>query len=173
MESLRYKIDFFSYWQIGSGKGGGAKNDSVVLKDENNFPFIPGRTLKGLIKDASKEAGFFDNIKHLFEEDNPISKLENVHFRNATLDDGIKLLINEQIKEGLYETKASTALDNDKQALHYSLRKNEVVIPLELFGKIENLNKIEMSYIEKSFKLLRRIGLKRHRGFGRCIVTKI
>lgn len=173
MVTLNYKIDFYSYWQIGSGKGGGAKNDSIVLKDENGFPFIPGRTLKGLIKDAAKEAGCFNQMELLFEDDKPLSTSEQVHFKTATLDEELKLLIEENIKDGLFETKASTSLDKNKQALNYSLRKNEVVIPLELFGTIENLDEDIIPQFEKSFKLLRHIGLKRHKGFGRCIVTKI
>ncbi len=172
MTTLKFKIEFYSYWQIGSGKGGGAKNDSIVLKDENGFPFIPGRTLKGLIKDASKEAGSFDQIK-LFEDDKSLSSSEQVHFKTASLDENLKLLLEENVKDGLFETKASTALDDDKQARNYSLRKNEVVIPLELFSEIENLHEDDIDPIEKSFKYLRRMGLKRNKGFGRCIVTKI
>ena len=53
MNKLIYKIEFQSYWHIGSGLSTGTANDASLLKDRNNFPFIPGKTLKGLIRDAA------------------------------------------------------------------------------------------------------------------------
>ncbi len=49
MKDLTIKIEFFSPWHCGSGPSAGADADSLVIKDINGLPFIPGKTIKGLI----------------------------------------------------------------------------------------------------------------------------
>ena len=53
MSTIKYKIEFFSNWHCGSGLAAGADVDSLVIKDQNRLPYIPGRTLKGLFRDAA------------------------------------------------------------------------------------------------------------------------
>lgn len=55
METLYYKIEFLSDWHVGSGLSGGPSSDNIALKDESEFPFIPGKTIKGLLKDSLAE----------------------------------------------------------------------------------------------------------------------
>ena len=40
------------YWAVGSGKGGGNEVDNRIDRDSEGLPYIPGKMLKGLIKDA-------------------------------------------------------------------------------------------------------------------------
>ena len=49
---MRYKIEFFSYWHCGSGQTAGADVDELVVRDVSGLPFVPGRTLKGLLREA-------------------------------------------------------------------------------------------------------------------------
>ena len=49
---ITLELDLSSYWHIGSGKGADAVADAVVLKDEAGLPVVPGRTLKGLLRDC-------------------------------------------------------------------------------------------------------------------------
>jgi len=49
---LNYKIKILSDWHIGSGLDSATDVDALVLKDDNKLPYIPGKTIKGLIKDA-------------------------------------------------------------------------------------------------------------------------
>ena len=51
-DKINYKITFLSDWHAGSGLGSGADADAVVIKDANNLPYLPGKTIKGLIKDS-------------------------------------------------------------------------------------------------------------------------
>ena len=51
-DRINYKITFLSDWHAGSGLGSGADSDAVVIKDANNLPYLPGKTIKGLIKDS-------------------------------------------------------------------------------------------------------------------------
>ena len=54
---MKITLKFYSAWAIGSGKGGESK-DSIILRDDNDLPFIPGRTLKGLLRDAFLDCGY-------------------------------------------------------------------------------------------------------------------
>ena len=46
------EIDLLDLWQAGSGRGEGHHLDSVPVLDADNLPFLPGRTIKGLLRDA-------------------------------------------------------------------------------------------------------------------------
>lgn len=53
---ITYSIEFNTYWHIGSGLSGGVEVDSLVLKDNDTdaLPYIPGKTLKGLLREAAE-----------------------------------------------------------------------------------------------------------------------
>ena len=55
MKTIKYKIEMLSDWHVGSGLDAGAESDAVVLKNEMGLPYIPGKTIKGLLKDAANE----------------------------------------------------------------------------------------------------------------------
>jgi len=48
----RLVLELESYWHIGSGRGAAAAADAVVVKDRAGLPYVPGKTLKGLVRDA-------------------------------------------------------------------------------------------------------------------------
>jgi CRISPR/Cas system CSM-associated protein Csm3 (group 7 of RAMP superfamily) len=45
-------IEMLDLWQAGSGRGEGKHLDSVPVLDAQGLPFLPGRTVKGLLRDA-------------------------------------------------------------------------------------------------------------------------
>jgi hypothetical protein len=151
---MQIYIKFFDYWHISSGESAGVLYDATVLKDENGFAYIGGKTIKGLVKDAMK---YIDDAYPLNEQ---FSNLE------------LPLLTKKQIeknKEFLYKKISSTAIDSDtKMAKDHSLRDIEVVIPITLYGTIENIK--DKDKILKALKLIKRAGLNRNRGLGRCEV---
>ena len=51
---ITYTIELFSYWHCGSGLSAGADVDSLVIKDAKGMPFVPGKTIKGLIREAAE-----------------------------------------------------------------------------------------------------------------------
>ena len=53
-------------------------------------------------------------------------------------------------------------------AKDHSLRDIEVVIPITLYGTIEDIK--DKDKILKALKLIKRVGLNRNRGLGRCEV---
>lgn len=54
--SARLVVEFSNYWCCSTGRGMGAALDSVVARDEVGLPIIPGRTLKGILRDAVERA---------------------------------------------------------------------------------------------------------------------
>ncbi|HIP34175.1 MAG TPA: hypothetical protein EYG89_05590 [Bacteroidia bacterium] len=191
MKTINYNIALFSYWAIGSGTGQGKGLDSVLLKDDNNLPFIPGKTLKGLLRDAAVECDA-KNINLLFgkatdnkdmddeeakeEKNADIDNTGILNFNNAYLpkEEYNFLKANPKYINGLYDTKMATRLKN-KQTVKGSLRKIEVCIPVTLEASIESddqLDETQQKTLTDAFNMLRLLGEKRYRGMGRCKLTK-
>ncbi len=176
MADLYYKIDLFSDWHTGSGLASGSDVDLLVIKDKYHFPFIPGKTLKGLLKDAAKDlfdAGVLEKkvIKEIFGEeanDYKHSVMGNTYFSNGELTRNLKKQL--QGKTGLlYRKISSTAIEKNGQAEKHSLRRIEVTVPIILFAKIENIpNGVHIKALIKCMKMIKRLGAWRNRGFGRC-----
>ena len=186
METLKYKITFLSYWAVGSGKGGGLGLDSTVLKEEG-LPIIPGKTLKGLWREVLGEMKILNltellghppkekdnkNVKDLKAEiDNNINnKTGSLRFDTARLNNELRKALknNKAIAKELYHHKASTALEERKQAKEHSLRKIEVCVPITLEAEISNVDKNTKEFLLKAMKGIKLIGEKRYRGLGRC-----
>lgn len=168
-QTINYKIKLYSYWHTGG------KESDKVLKDKDGLPYIPGRTIKGLIKDAANYVKMYqptlvnqDFIDTVFGvEDMEYGKDDNGnnHFKSMVLNEDI----NKDNIHLLYHQKHSTALESGKQAKKHALRTTEVTIPCVLEGSIENFDgNIEM--LKYSFQALKKLGENRFRGLGRCIL---
>ena len=187
-QKIEYEIEFLSVWAVGSGQGGGSARDNVVLKDVGNrLPYIPGKTLKGLLRDAAIESGMdaahetelFGHRKHggadpMVPQDMKEGKL---YFSSARLTAELihKLERDKALVAGLYGTRSATRLDGNKQAVDHSLRKSEYCIPLTLQASIDLLEMPQdpnaLEQLKNAMKLLRVIGENRYRGMGRCRLT--
>lgn len=182
MNQIDYKITFLSDWHIGSGLSGGAEIDAVVLKDKNGLPYIPGKTMKGLCRDA------LEDIKDAKGLDQKI--IEDI-FGIAILDDKIventnskavfsnvsiseteqKEIQTNELSDFMYRNIASTAIQKNGIAENESLRVMEVTIPISLLGSISNISDDAIAHIENALKLIRRVGIDRNNGLGRCTIT--
>jgi len=174
---INYKIELLSDWHVGSGLDSGADADSVVLKDDKNLPYIPGKTIKGLLKDSLNEiCDVSANIK--IEEVNTIfgysvendkSYEGNIFFSNAELSKIEKDEIHSnKLSSQLYKNIASTKIKKNGVAKKNSLRTMEVCIPLTLTGNIETEIENAEEIINYAFKWTRSLGVNRNRGLGRC-----
>ena len=141
------------------------------------MPYIGGKTIKGLIRDGAEfvkehstliDDDFINNVFGKEDSDYQANKAANPEnkFTSAVL----KEKINKEYAPLLYHTKERTALEADKQSKKHSLRTTEVVIPLELQGKIENFTDDE-SKLKLVMKAVKKLGEKRFRGLGRCEIT--
>lgn len=190
MSTLTYKIEFYSYWHTSSGLSAGTEANLTVLKNTDGLPIIKGRTLKGLLKDAACHIQYFDPnrvsqdfIDEVFgigeDEERIMSRKGNsfvpltsesyCFFGNAELSAQLSKQISlDQTIHLLYTTLSSTAIDKNGLANEKALRTLEVTIPLTLYAQIEHFPVEWQEQIEYCFQWIKRIGLNRHRGLGRC-----
>lgn len=180
MAIIKYKIEFFSNWHCSSGLAAGADVDTLVIKDDNNLPFIPGRTIKGLLRDAMRELiGYNDltpeKINELFGYNNDKDsyyKKGCVSFTNATLDKSeINTIVKNNLSSFLYKSFTSTAIDENGIAKDSSLRSIETVVPCVLHAILYGVPEESETYFENAFKYIKRLGLGRNRGYGRCKIS--
>jgi len=155
--TLKYKLTFLDYWHLSSGLSAGAKFDSSVVKDDDEIAYASGKTIKGLVRE----------MLELFGSD--IEFLHKCHFSNATLDKAIKdEIVANKLQDNLYDVIASTQL-KDGIAVDDSLREIEVVIPLTLEGEVLDIeSEDDFEKLKKSLLMIKRMGLNRNRGLGRC-----
>ena len=202
MSNQTYKIQFQinNYWQAGTGYGGGALVDSLVNKDINGLPFLPGRTIKGLMRDAVSRVEQWGHIPeeatHCFFGSLPledgITRLETepgaIAISDAVLPEEMTKWLshpeNAEIRQGLFKQISSTAINPETGcAIDKSLRAIEVTIPLTLTATLtvlneDSLNKINWGTgktwkdgLKSCLKLIRAVGASRSRGLGRVLVT--
>ncbi len=180
---INYTIQFFDDWHCGSGLASGADLDALVIKDKDNLPFVPGKTVKGLVKEAVDDIIQFSKVKTDKEKiEKAFGYFENadnlgkgyLFFSNAELSKAQKKsIIQNNASNFLYRTIASTAIDDEGIAVEHSLRKIEVVVPCTVNGSIiaDNFDEEVEKVICKSFDYIKRLGQNRNRGLGRCKFT--
>lgn len=177
MKNITYQIEMFAPWHCGSGLSAGADVDALVVKDKDGLPFIPGKTLKGLVREAVEDYCTFsqqdakEDIIKAFGLGNDGEELHHgtAFFSNATLcDHEREAIIAEKAQSFLYDKVASTAIGEDGIAKKFSLRKMEVTVPCILYAEIDNVDERMADIIEKSMGLIKRLGQNRNRGLGRC-----
>lgn len=192
--NITYEIKFHTDWHCGSGLAAGADVDALVVKDKDGLPFVPGKTMKGLIREAIEEMELpiEENDRNLFiqafgnsEDRNANSRLteesENydflqkgeTFFTNAELSEDERLaIVSNNAARFMYRSISSTAIDDDGIAVEHSLRKTEVVVPCTLEGEILGINDRNLAEeILKALSYIKRLGQNRNRGFGRCTIT--
>lgn len=179
---MKYKVTFLDYWHLSSGLSAGAKLDSTVTRDENGLPYIPGKTIKGLIREMAEFTENFDFITKCFgsssdEEDKFYSEEKIVgecHFSNVEIEENTKKsIIKNSLQNQLFDEIASTKINENGIAESGSLREIEVVVPISLFGEIKNIPLEYKQEMIKALKKIKRMGLNRNRGLGRCFIDVV
>jgi CRISPR/Cas system CSM-associated protein Csm3 (group 7 of RAMP superfamily) len=182
--NIKYKITFFGDWHCGSGLSSGVDVDLLVIKDENNLPFIPGKTIKGLVREAVEEIDKLSKSSNnetkeminqafgYFDKNSKEATKGLCFFTNAELNNELKnKIIEAQFSRYLYRRIASTAINDEGVAEEHSLRQIEVTIPCELYGTIKDVPEKLENTIIKGLKFVKRLGQNRNRGLGRCSIT--
>jgi CRISPR/Cas system CSM-associated protein Csm3 (group 7 of RAMP superfamily) len=169
--TLEYNLTFLSDWHCGSGLSGGAEADAVVIK-ERNLPYVPGKTIKGLIREAMHEisevhAGVSESdIKSILETSDDT---QSAYFSNAELPEAEQNEISDELSHFLYRNISSTKIDKRGTAEQGTLRVKEVTMPLTLEGKISGIQTDEqVEKLKMALLWVRCLGVNRNRGLGRC-----
>lgn len=145
-------IELQSFWHTGTGKSSGSHLDALTDKDRNGLPFLPGRHIKGLLRDAyrhTRALGWIDDPKDP-DGEHPLEKLlfgsqsgkelrtETIpgmlRVSNAELSLAEKSALNadETLKPHLFFEMFSTAIDAAGVAKTETLRGIEVCAPMQL-----------------------------------------
>jgi CRISPR/Cas system CSM-associated protein Csm3 (group 7 of RAMP superfamily) len=165
--TLTYTIKFLDYWHVGSGLSAGTKLDNAVLKEKNNLPFIGGKTLKGLAREMAVLLEDESFVTRCFGEEGV--RMNTCYFSDAKLEKKVQNeIVDNQLTERLYDELSSTKVDEEGMAVDGSLRETEVVIPLDLQAEIIDIDSKDKEKMIQVLKMIKRIGLNRTRGLGRC-----
>jgi CRISPR/Cas system CSM-associated protein Csm3 (group 7 of RAMP superfamily) len=194
MINIKYKIEFFDAWHTGSGLAAGADVDALVIKDKNKLPYIPGKTIKGLVREALEDIlkfktseklsivksnfGVFDEKKEKDESEGETKEMKrgNVFFSNARLSGELSeaIITNKDLWRFLYRSVSSTAIEEKTGvAKKHSLRRVQTSIPCELYGEILNISPELENELIDALGYIKRLGVGRNRGLGRCKFTVV
>jgi CRISPR/Cas system CSM-associated protein Csm3 (group 7 of RAMP superfamily) len=189
--SQRYiHIELLSYWHAGSGVGQGSLYDATVIKDPNGLPYLPGRTLKGLLRDALHTCENAEQVPNGITEtlfgrqsckgtSDPSSTTQGIiYVSNATLPKEVeqKLIADiadttkPALRDALFDRFVSTSLDENGIATDKTLRSVELCVPLELYAMVsmDTEDPAHWEALGKACSLIRALGSHRQRGLGRC-----
>ncbi len=195
-----------SYWHVASGRGSAEQADSVVVLDAAGLPVIPGRTVKGLVRDAFELAADVgavgadrvielfgspsggadpgedgDEREHSLEEHRFDTVAGQLLFGSASLpEDWQRWAKAHRHKSGappaevleLFQYVASTAIDARGVAQDHTLRTIQVVVPMTLRAPVQGpADGRWVDELRTVLPLLRHMGSRRNRGYGRVEVT--
>ncbi len=154
---MKLTIEFTHFWHCGSGRSGGKKVDALVEKDEKNIPFVPGKTLRGVLREAVRQAEGFNlyqslhtGAEHSIEtllfgsreetRDQQISGLLAVSDARVSLAEQNYLEQNQEKTSLLCRDVSRTAINHKTgAAIDKSLRTQEVAIPMNLSAELDTL----------------------------------
>lgn len=195
-EELIITIQMHSDWHIGTGSGRAKEVDRTVRKDKNGLPILPGRTLKGVLKDSAEviAGGLGDSwmewVSHVFG-DSPAEYWEEqkgsprspkpgaLDIRTAELAGGLQssLLADSSLIPFLYTKRPGVAITKEGIAKDDHLRLEErtrggltLVARASLEGSEESIKKAQALLVGAA-AWTERLGGKRRRGAGKCTIS--
>jgi len=186
---MKLTVDLKNYWHAGGGRGAGSVYDAIVHRDSDGLPVLPGRHLKGLLRDACARAeawgwaGFSTGVTATLFGEAPETVTDRppkpgcLRVGDATLPEELSRWLATEgraylphLFRGLY----STAVEHETgTAKEYSLRGMEVTVPLTLTALIEPLPGRQPPEewprrISSVLCLVDAVGAHRSRGLGRA-----
>lgn len=191
-EKFILSITLMSDTLIGNAEGYGANIDKDSVFDDAGLPFIPGKRVKGVIREQAEVYNKFavkkdDFVVNLFgkagQTDKSIERLTVSNFflddyqsnRNAILALARKeVLSKSEVQEFFTTIRMMTRIYDDGIASDNSLRTFRVLKRGLVFrGEIEFDSEL-LPHIENIISLTRRIGSSRNRGLGhiKCTLQK-
>jgi CRISPR/Cas system CSM-associated protein Csm3 (group 7 of RAMP superfamily) len=182
MKNLSYQITFYSEWHCSSGLSAGADTDALVIKDVHELPYIPGKTVKGLLREAAEElialSPTYRPLEEAFErsfgafDDKAHARKGEVFVSNAELSEKERAeILNKDLRRFLYRRFTSTKIDEQGVAQDSSLRSMETVIPCTLHGNILFVAEELEGLLKDAARMIKRMGSDRNRGLGRMSMS--
>lgn len=195
MEAHNLKVAIVSYWHPGTGRSGGAVTDAMAYRGGDGLPRLPGRHLKGLLREALERAedwswsGFEGLASRLFgdrtEADDRGTQFPwpgCLRVGDATLSAEVAAWLGHAdqaaTRSSLFRTVHATAIDHfTGTAAEKSLRGIEVVVPLDLTAPISVIERADSppsdwaERLAEVLPLIVAVGAHRSRGLGRATLS--
>ncbi len=188
---MRITFRILSFWRVGTGGGRGGALDAVCARDPDGMPLVPGRQVRGLLREAVRDGealkwidGKGKSIETLLfgsrqsgEEMQPQTRPGTLRFESALLPEAERQALrgNDDLIARLFAVRSTTAIDPASgTAMPRSLRAEEVAIPLTLEARVHPLPGAPgnwREHLQTALPLIRGLGSGRRRGLGRVIVT--
>lgn len=184
-------LTLLSEWSVSSGRGDSFRADSVLLRDSDGFPTIPGTSLRGLLRDGARcigmcrqdlanAEGFFWGTRHDEVDSNRVGRLlVSTAYFPKDLKDQVRGLPNAaELIDDLTVLRAQTTLTHDGIAKPKSLRTREIGIAgveFEAHLTVPPLPKemeLDDDWLKDYFAAVcaavKALGISRSRGLGHC-----
>ena len=194
MKGQTLKVDIRAYWHPGGGRGQGMVLDASAHRASNGLPVLPGRHLKGLLREALEFAdgwgwdGYHLLAAELFgqrTENMQVGEAPNAGYLRVTdacISDHVAAYLTSSagrsLIKGLFRTIYATAVNHDTgTSKDKSLRGIEVVVPLKLTARIDPINDYVVPRVDWQemlsdvLPLITAVGAYRTRGLGRAVLS--
>ena len=194
-----FDIQLHGWWRTASGHTKGDRLDDVIQKSPDGLPWIAGRTLKGLLRDAATQLCALGHTRqesidavfglHVSKVDAPdldiearyLTKPAGYRFGSGEMNSMWRDWASGAVRQdpdaqsviaALFDRRSMTAIDLDNLAKTGSLRRVEVAAPVHLMAPIWCLHDVPeaIELLEKSAGMVKALGAGRTRGFGRVTV---
>jgi CRISPR/Cas system CSM-associated protein Csm3 (group 7 of RAMP superfamily) len=170
------RVRMLSEWGIMTGESAGFGADNTIVRDASGLPFIPGHSLRGLLRDAMSTLIDQSTIHKVFgragenaeSAEQGLLSISNGEFVQTVELQATGLTLKE-IGEALSLVRAQTRIDpNTGGVAHGSLRSIEVAAPgLEFRAEVIAPEEY-FKDLQRAALLVRRLGHSRSRGYGYC-----
>ncbi|MDR1875758.1 MAG: RAMP superfamily CRISPR-associated protein [Synergistaceae bacterium] len=190
----RLKICFDSDWHIGSGEGIPGSTDRTVLRDMDGLPYIPGKTLTGILRKSAALAASVlaasgrDNARTTDWNEVLLSlfggqtgegrKRAKTGIGDAVFSDSLKrsILQHGELLPTLFIVQPGVRIDREtgRSGKDYLFTREEVRGGVTLYADVkinESLSPEEEQLLSDAVRATRGMGGQRHRGGGRCTIT--
>lgn len=192
MNGTILKLEITSFWHPGTGRGSGFHLDAVTFAGADGLPRLPGRTLKGLLRDAlyraecwgwpGVPAGSTQALCGAIATQERESSPGLLRVSDATLPAKVCAYLTtdpdgKKLVPGLYREHFSTAIEpKTGVAKGHSLRGMRVVVPLTIEARIGEVPGVAAvadwrARLNAALPLVTAVGAHRTRGFGRTALS--
>jgi hypothetical protein len=191
----RLQLQIHDLWHAGGGRGHGHALDAVVVVTPQGLPYLPGRQLRGLWRDAVQCLEAWGHVPEgttlrIFGGDADAGRDDGGRRerRDGQLSlSSARLSADEEAwlcsPEGrsavphLFTEVFTTAINADGVALDHSLRGAQMMLPMALRADVELSStdpaqaKADWEALQRAAMLVQQVGASRSRGAGRATLT--
>lgn len=166
-----------SEWIVAGGQEGFSGADNAPLRDADGLPYLPARSLRGLLLHACKQVESNLGLEICGGLFGGEGRKGQLRLGEALLPADLRREVLEadgeertSLKEDFYTDVSRTRIDPDSgTAAAHSLRTMQVGIPgLVFLARVEVPDTTGLRLIGYGAGLVRHVGAKRYRGLGRC-----